>query len=231
MAIPAGTKQQGRLMPELVIKGKHVFDANHVFYEEILTYAVTQVSSTFAHYLRSGQSLPAKNFVLNRGRIVDSLLRNTDEVLVALATKGIPSQFVYDEADASGVPTGQRAPDYRFPPEAWMMISQVCLGSAYERVKHRISAHYGADPWQWPPELQYFRHVRDGCFHSNSFILRASHKHKTAIDSSNPPKWRISILQNDESVHGQPVFGKHLYSGDVPILLADIAQVLLSLSS
>ena len=215
-------------MPELVLMEKHVFDANHAFYAEIVTYAITQVSLTFAHFLKSDQSPPAKSFILNRGSVVDSILRNTDEVLAGLGAGSVPSSLVYDEADASGVSTGQRAPDYRIPPEAWRMISQVCIGSAYERVNERINVRYGRDPWHWPPELQYFRHVRNGCFHDNTFNLRA-YNHPTAINRSNPPKWRTSILKDDQSVTAQPVLGAYLNSGDVPILLADIAQVLTGL--
>ncbi len=196
------------------------FRRDHPFYAEALTYATTQVCMTFAHYLRGGQSLPLKNFILNRGRIVDSILRNTDEVLVALGTRDVPSQLVYDEADASGVHAGQRAPDYKVPPEAWNMISQVCIGSAFERVIRELRSHYGGDPWMWPRELEYFYHVRNGCFHGNAFAPRPRNHRKTAIDPLHPPSWRTSVLADDASIRGKAVLGGVLASGACPSCLA-----------
>jgi hypothetical protein len=207
-----------------VIEAMPIFERNYPFFAGALVYATTQVCMTFVHYLRSGQGLPRKNFVLNRGLVVDSILRNTDEVLSALGIGGVPSPLVYDEADASGVQTGQRAPDYRVPQEAWNMIGQVCIGSAYERVKGGISKHYGRDPWQWPRELEYFFHVRNGCFHVNVFTLRPRRVRATTIDPSCPPCWRTSVLVDDASIGGKAVFGGVLASGDVPVLLSDIAK-------
>lgn len=201
-----------------------IFEHGHPFFAEALTYATTQVCLTFAHYLKSDQNLPAKNFILNRGRIVDSILRNTDQVLAALNTKEGPAYLIYDEADASNLQSGGRSPDYRIPPDAWNLISQVCIGSAYERVNSAIRIRYGRDVWKWPRELEYFRHVRNGCFHGNTFDLRPARLRSTAIDPLNPPSWRTSSLQDDTSVQGTIVLGGVLNSGDIPILLGDIAE-------
>ena len=200
-----------------------IFELSHPFFSEAVAYASTQVCVSFAHYLTSGQRLPEKNFILNRGRVVDSILRNTDEVLLALGSGRASCPLVYDEADASGLKTDQRAPDYRVPPEVWKMITQVCIGSAYERVKDKITACYGSDPWKWPRELEYFRHVRNGCFHGNTFNLRRRGKRATAINPLQPPSWRTSVLIDDLSVQGKPVWGGVLGAGDVPVLLGDIA--------
>lgn len=200
------------------------FERDHLFFAEVLTYATTQVCMTFSHYLTNEQSLPSKKYILNRGRIVDSILRNTDEVLAALGTKNVPSQLIYDEADASSLDTSRRAPDYRVPPEAWNMIGQVCVGSAFERVISRIRSRYGRDLWKWPRELDYFYHVRNGCFHGNVFNLRPQKPRKTVINPLCPPSWRTSVLVDDASVQGKVVFGGMLTSGDVPILLRDVAR-------
>lgn len=202
------------------------FEPHHPFFAEALSYATTQVCLTFAHYLRSGESPPTKSFILNRGRVVDSILRNTDEVLLALSSNNLPSLLIYDEADASNIQSGQRAPDYIVPLEAWNMISQVCIGSAFERVSSRIRSSYGKDRWNWPRELEYFYHVRNGCFHGNAFNPRYRKPKKSAIDPSHPPAWRTSILVDDASIKGEAVFGGILASGDVPILLGDIAELL-----
>ncbi len=201
-----------------------IFEQGHPFFAEALSYATTQVCLSFAHYLRSDQCLPAKIFVANRGRIISSILRNTDEVLVALNTKEGPSILVYDEADFSNLQSGQRPPDYRVPPDAWHLIAQVCIGSAFERVKRAIRLQYGRDVWKWPRELEYFPHVRNGCFHGNAFDLRPWGSRKTTINPSSPPCWRTSVLLDDPSVQSKTVLGGVLQSGDIPILLGDIAK-------
>lgn len=200
-----------------------IFEQSHPFYSEALVYATTQVSMSFAHYLRSDQSLPPKSFVMNLGIVVSSILRNTEEVIDSFGGGGVLSRLIYDEVDASNLQTPQRAPDYRVPPEAWKMISQVCIGSAYERVISAIKAHYSGDPWKWPREVEYFHHVRNGCFHDNVFTLYPRGKRTTTIDPSRPPRWRTSLLVDDASVGGQAVFGGVLGSGDVPVLIGDIA--------
>jgi|GEM_PF-1945213 len=111
-----------------------LFEPTHPLFSEVLVYGTAQVSVTFVHYLKSGQSLPPKNFILNRGLVVDSILRNTDAVVLALSNGGVPNQLIYDEAKVSYPQEGQnqRAPDYVVPPDVWKSITQVCIGSAYE---------------------------------------------------------------------------------------------------
>ena len=201
-----------------------IFEKNHPFFAEALSYATAQVCLTFSHYLRSEQRLPEKTFVANRGCIVSSILRNTDEVLAALNEKEGPSLLIYDEADFSNLQPGQRPPDYRVSPSTWNLIAQVCIGSAYERVKGVFRLHYGRDVWKWPRDLEYFHHVRNGCFHGNTFDLRPWRSRDTAINPSDPPCWRTSVLVDDLSVQSKLVLGEVLHSGDIPILLGDISK-------
>ena len=213
-------------MPELVLTERHVFDAGHAFYAEIVTYAITQVALSTMYTSRSRQ--PSPRLILNKGVVTHSVLLNPEDVFSMTDPKvrgtGLPIE--YCEASLSEETRSTQEPAYFVPPATWSTIAQVYLGSAYERIYNEIKKRHRSDPWSWPPELQYFRHVRNGCFHNNNFNPRASHKHPTAINPSNPPKWRTSILQDDQSVAGQPVLGKYLNSGDVPIFLADMAQIL-----
>ena len=215
-------------MPELALAEKHVFDANHAFYAEIVTYAITQVALSTTYTSRRGKPFP--RLILNKGVVTHSVLLNPENVFSMTDPKvkntGLPIE--YCEASLSGETRSTQEPAYFVPPATWKTIAQLCLGSAYERISNEIRRRHGSDPWYWPPELQYIRHVRNGCFHNNSFNLQARN-HRPAINSSNPPKWRTSILKDDKSVNGQPVLGEYLNSGDVPIFLADVAKVLTGL--
>lgn len=215
-----------KLMPGLVQNKTYVFDANHVFYGELVTYAITQVALSITYTSTKGKPLP--NLILNKGIVTHSVLLNPQAILSKMYpnVRNVGSAIEYCEASISGESGKRKAPDYFVPPAVWQTIAQVCLGSAYERISARIKNLYGKDPWLWPPKLQYMRHVRNGCFHKNRFNLRKPPKHPTAINPCDPPKWRMSVLQDDASVSGQPVLGKYLNSGDVPILLADIAEIL-----
>ncbi len=212
-------------MPKAVLTEKYVFSADHIFYPELATYAVTQIALSTAYTCAKGESFP--RLIMNKGVVTHSVLLNP-QILVAMMDPGVRSSGLpieYSAASFDREPGNAQGPAYFVPPEIWNTVAQVCLGSAYERISGRVKDRYRADPWSWPPELQYFRHIRNGCFHNNRFNLRPTYKHKTAIDSANPPRWRTSVLTDDESVAGKRVLGSYLYSGDVPILLADMAQV------
>ncbi len=213
-------------MPELQLAPARVFDPNHVFYPEIVTYALTQMALSTTYTSAIGEPFP--KLIMNKGIVVHSVLMRPDALFSMMDPKvrNMSLTIQYREASLTGESRSRAGPAYVVPPDSWKVISQVCIGSAYERISDRVKRRYGSDPWLWPCELQYIRHVRNGCFHSNRFNLRASHKHPTAINSSNPPRWRTSILRDDTTVAGQLVLGNYLNSGDVPILLADIEEVL-----
>ena len=52
----------------------------------------------------------------------------------------------------------------------------------------------------WPPEVQFFQHLRNGCFHGNRFDIWPN-----KIDPSNPPAWHTYVIPTEADVNGQKV--------------------------
>lgn len=73
--------------------------------------------------------------------------------------------------------------------------------------------------------MQYFRHVRNAAAHGNRFDVR-SYQGRAAIDASNRPVWRSSVMQDDGSMDDRLLMGDWWDVGDVPIFLGD-AEVFL----
>lgn len=207
------------------------FDERHPFFVEILTYAINQVTLTFGHHLASGTQPPDKIFAIaNRGAVVEgsALLDPATLLSLFVSKQSAIKRIRYSELQ--GLPQAGRKPaDYFVPPNSWRLLAQVCLGSAFERVKEVIETQYKKDADKWPREIDYLRHVRNGCFHGNKFNIdpkhsRLRHGCRSVIDPNSPPTWRSSCLADDQSVHNKAVLGSCLEAGDVPILLGDVAN-------
>jgi len=61
-------------------------------------------------------------------------------------------------------------------------------------------------------EIQFLRHIRNGCAHHNKFDIREKIEH--------PAQWRDKKIV--ESMNGSPVIPDFLFDGDVYLLLHDI---------
>jgi hypothetical protein len=81
------------------------------------------------------------------------------------------------------------------------------IGGAFEKVKHRIVSSHTPNSSLWPVELQFFRHLRNGCFHGNQFDIRKKGGGRDAIDQDAPPKWHLYTMTDDASLNGQQVVG------------------------
>ena len=73
--------------------------------------------------------------------------------------------------------------------------------------------------------MQYLRHLRNAFFHGNRFTIKPW-RGIPAIDPSNPPTWRSSVMADDNSLKGRMMFFDFLRAGDIPILLADVDESL-----
>jgi hypothetical protein len=200
------------------------FEKNHPFFAEMLTFASTQIALSVAHSMINPKPLPV--LIMNEGRVSHSVLIRPLELLASVQGGSTNFSIAYHEGKTTGIPDKTKPADYRVPPGAWSMLAQVCVGSAFERIRESIYYSYGNTD-DWPRLIDYFRHVRHGCFHGNTFNLEHPKIRSgvtSVIDPQNPPSWRTSILLDDTSVQGQTVFGQRLLSGDVPIMLADIAE-------
>lgn|GEM_PF-6934347 len=96
---------------------------------------------------------------------------------------------------------------------------QQMLGHSYEISKPNMEQKFGSDVMKWPPELQFFRHIRNGCFHKNIFNIK-----KKSISTQVMTEWRgKKIMYNDNK---KQVLLTFIGIGDAIVLLYDIQELL-----
>lgn len=115
----------------------------------------------------------------------------------------------------------------RAKPMISVMTSLSCylVGGAYERVSDRIKTKFGPDPVQWPPELQFFRHLRNASFHGNQFDIRP-YKGQPQIDPNNPPLWHTYTMPSDSKMNGTQAMDGFFRIPHVLPLLHDLSKLL-----
>lgn len=95
---------------------------------------------------------------------------------------------------------------------------QQMVGHAYEIAESTMENKFGS-PMDRPKELQFFRHIRNGCFHKNQFNIRPG-----SISTSIATEWRGKSITDQEN--GQQVIMGFLGMGDPIVLLHDIQTML-----
>lgn len=93
------------------------------------------------------------------------------------------------------------------------------VGGGYERYKDRFKARYGKDFKKWHPELQFFRHLRNGCFHGNVFTINPN-----SIVGSNRPTWHTYRIPSENAVNGDKVMDGFFRTLHVVPLLHDMGR-------
>jgi hypothetical protein len=93
------------------------------------------------------------------------------------------------------------------------------LGHLYELARPIMEKKFGKDrKTQWPSELQFAYHIRNGCFHGLSiFNIMQSQKKIPTI-------WRGSEIKY--SYNGKSVLDDFIWSGDALTLLHDLQNLL-----
>jgi hypothetical protein len=98
-------------------------------------------------------------------------------------------------------------------------LEQVILGQAYQTVLPHIEKRFGKECKNWPPLLDFCRHIRNGVCHGNRFDIRS------------PPwpdrTWRGLTLT--KALHGKPVVDQQdggFGVADVIALLFDLRKEL-----
>lgn len=92
------------------------------------------------------------------------------------------------------------------------LLYQVLLGSCYETLKE----HGVLIGKEQAPEVSFFRHIRNACFHGNKF-------HFERMEPRGAPRWRgLSISR---VLEGEPLFYSFWKPADPLHLLADISQL------
>ena len=102
------------------------------------------------------------------------------------------------------------------------------IGGAYEKIKSGIVRRHTSNFSNWPVELQFFRHLRNGCFHGNHFDIRKKKVNGVwidAIDPNAPPKWHLYTMPDDATMNGQQVVGGFFPHNQVLPFLYQIGNI------
>jgi len=144
------------------------------------------------------------------------ILHNTDILFAYLAglNQEKPSEIVYSietkeekkEGDKQNSEENKTHWEGADPTRRFELLAGYIIGGSYERYKSHFETKYGNDPSKWHPELQFFRHLRNGCFHSNIFNI-IPYKGNPKIDPTNPPTWKHYIMTSDSNMNGKKVLG------------------------
>jgi hypothetical protein len=157
------------------------------------------------------------------------VLYDPERMLNFLRTgEGAPDVVEFDYSREESRPRAALPPVI---PEAVPTLCTYLLGAAWERWQATIfeeltRRHGPRKPWEQDPDIQFFRHVRNGCFHGGNFNLVPG-KHGRQIDRTNPPKWHGFVLEDDAAIHGQPVINNgKLAVTHVPHCLHDMGRAI-----
>ena len=122
--------------------------------------------------------------------------------------------------DTIGLPEASEgfvAVDGAVPTTLFETVLAYLIGGSFERFKDHFQMKYGAVA-DWPKELQFFRHLRNGCFHRNEFRID-QHKGVDQIDPSNPPRWHTHVMPSDAAMNGKKVIGELAFFPPAHLLL------------
>jgi len=94
------------------------------------------------------------------------------------------------------------------------------IGGSYEKSKPIIESKFTGDRKNnWSEILQFFYHIRNGCFHDNKFNILPN-----AISTNIPTRWRGQEI--DYTDNGKMVAMEYLLIADIVQLLYDVQQEL-----
>lgn len=80
------------------------------------------------------------------------------------------------------------------------------IGGAYEKTKDEILSWYPGGFRSFPPIFQFFRLLRNGCFHKNKFSVNQIGG-RPQIDPTASPSWHTYIMHSDNSIDGKQTVG------------------------
>lgn len=106
-------------------------------------------------------------------------------------------------------------------------LSCYLLGGAFEKYRDHFVSIYGKDKFAWNPEMQFFRHLRNGCFHGNTFNIepiRRNGQLVNQIDPSNPPRWQSYVMPSDNTINGNKAIDGFFCLPHIPSFLYDMGR-------
>lgn len=128
----------------------------------------------------------------------------------------------------SGQPEPPRNVTMRSPdrPENLVLVIAALIGSAYEKSSDEIIRRNTSYFLTWSPQLQYFRHMRNGCFHGNRFDIRPLRNGAEPIDVNAPPTWHLYTMPDRATLNGTTVVGGHFNQMDFLPFLYDMGNMI-----
>ena len=142
---------------------------------------------------------------------------------------GQPDQlkFRLEPRPAKGLPTEKSNIQGQLTTPWVTDLSCYLLGGAFERYRDHYELIHGGDKLAWNPEMQFFRHLRNGCFHGNIFNieqLRIGRQLVNQIDPANPPRWQSYVMPSDNAMNGQKAIDGFCYLPHIPAFLYDMGK-------
>jgi hypothetical protein len=141
---------------------------------------------------------------------------------LAYSVEASPTQGALPPASNDPARTAWNGAD---PAKRFEILTAYVIGGAFERRSSAIKAKYGHNPSAWPPAVQFFRHLRNGCFHSNAFNIRP-HNGQPQIDPNHPPKWGSYTMASDSALNGRKAIGGFFHMHQTIPFLDDIGGLI-----
>ena len=209
----------------------YAVDQNHPFYEEILQFFVSTISLSTLMWA----SIVDKQFSQDKTPIVETQNGNPRMVVLPdlrieshIIELECKEECIFSPASTIDYLIGNTERPYQLffalRPLLWIFpnesdihgevqrhigpsletIACYLVGGAFERYKDYFRQKYGRDI-NWPPQLQFFKHLRNGCFHNNIFNIQKRRNGSNQIDPVNPPLWHIYTMASDTTITGKKV--------------------------
>ena len=192
------------------------FNNGDLFFEPVLSFYVSWISFPF-HQIQipKGAKIVMKGSW--RGMIIPQLRYNDSSIYDDLAQlKPIRHLEFFPDFNPAKEPSGLHLND-SYLVKFW---AQQMFGHAYELAQQKIQVKYGTERKNnWPSELQFAYHVRNGCFHGNKFDIRPN-----SISKKIPTIWMGKEIKYSDN--GKKVSQGFMWPADFIHLLYDIQKIL-----
>lgn len=200
-------------LPNANYMTKLEFKRSDLFFETVLAFLGSYIGYHFLFFREPG---PDKIPINMSGKIIGKLeilstipedirKRNQTDILT----------FELDETAIQTIPSDAEKVKTSFYSSFWL---QQMIGHSYEISEDLMQQKFG-NRMNRPSDLQFFRHIRNGCFHKNKFKIEPG-----SISTHTPTTWRnVSI---DYLLNGTQVIGGLIGGADPIVLLYDVQKLL-----
>ena len=186
-------------VPQGKVPGRWVpeWDVNGPFFPLVNTY--TSALSALAVLADPKMALPVEPYGIGfSGKVLQSITVHADK-----ARKRFLTELKDNKTDSVA--------------RLFDTLTCMLINATYESVKVQLKAVSS-------PLVEFYRHVRNGCSHSNSFFF-------VKDEPRRPASWRGVVIDHSQKasknpLFGVPVFAKHglLHCADAILLLADVEK-------